>query len=373
MTDPAVRPTYCTVDLGALTRNITAIENHVGPASQVMPVLKADAYGHGLALVVPHLEGLGVGRIAVAYVEEGIEARRLGFTGIVHVLGGAVESQIGLFLDHDLTFTVPSIDKLVQVATIAHQRGMKPAVHLKIDTGMERIGVHYQNAHAFFEQAYACDDLVVEGVFSHFANADSADLDDARRQLERFVGATDLLGDLAEPPIRHIANSGAIAQLPESHLDLVRPGVLTYGLYPSRETVRALGVEPVLSWMSTVVYFKVVAADSSVGYGSTWAPSRQTRVVTLPVGYGDGYPRAASNSAEVLIRGTRYPVVGRVCMDQTMIDIGDGTAYNGDQVVLVGSQGQQSITVEDLADRCGTIPYEILTRITARVPRVGVG
>lgn len=370
MTEIALRPTYCTIDLEALSGNVEAIGRHVGPECIVMPVLKADAYGHGLDLVVPHLEAKGVDRVAVAYVEEGVEVRRLGFTGSIQVLGGAVERQIGSFIDHDLVVTVPSIDKLDQVAAVARERGVRPTVHLKVDTGMERIGVHHYNAQSLFERAFGCDDVFVEGVFSHFANADAADLDDAKRQLDRFLQATLPLTHLQDRPLLHMANSGAIAQLPDAHLDLVRPGLLTYGVYPDPETRRTVEVEPVLEWKSTVVYFKVVEAGSPIGYGSTWAPEVQTRVITLPVGYGDGYPRAASNRASVLVGGEPKKVAGRVCMDQTMVDIEWGSAYNGDEVILVGSQGGSSISVEQLAEWSDTIPYEILTRITARVPRV---
>ena len=373
MNEVPPRPTFCRIDLSALSGNIAAIERHVGPGCIVMPVIKANAYGHGLDLVVPHLEATGTRRVAVAYLEEGIEVRRLGFTGDIQVLGGAFQPQIESFLDHDLILTVPSIDKLDEVATIARRRGERPRVHLKIDTGMERIGVHHDRAKPFFDRAFACEDVQVDGVFSHFANADAADLDHAKSQLERFMVATEELRGLGDRPLFHIANSGAVAQLAESHLDMVRPGVLTYGVYPSAETQRSIDVLPVLEWLSTVIYFKVVKAGSPVGYGSTWAPDEATRVITLPVGYGDGYPRAASNRSRVLVGGTSRRVVGRVCMDQTMVDIGWSTAYNGDEVVLIGSQGDERITVEDLADWSDTIPYEVLTRVTSRVPRMAIG
>ena len=243
-------------------------------------------------------------------------------------------------------------------------------VHLKIDTGMERIGVHHYNADTLFEAALSCTSLEVEGVFSHIASADDTDLESARIQLERFLEALDFYDRRSLPtPTRHIANSAAIVALPEAHLDLVRPGLLLYGIEPTDQTSKTITVEPVLSWRSEVIYFKVVEAGSPVSYGGTWAPEHSTRVVTLPVGYADGYRRGLSNRAQVLINGTRHNVVGRVCMDQTMIDIGTTSAYNGDQVVLVGSDGNQQITIRDLAPWSDTVPYEILTSITARVPR----
>jgi alanine racemase len=212
---------------------------------------------------------------------------------------------------------------------------------------------------------------VVEGIYSHFANADAVDLGSARLQLARFhdvLSWYDKQG--VPPPVRHIANSGAILQLPESHLDMVRPGILLYGVYPSDEVHRSIAVRPVLAWKSSVVYFKVVAPGHPVSYGSTWQSDHPVRVVTVPVGYGDGYFRALSNVAHVIIRGRRYPVVGRVCMDQIMVNVEWDTAYNGDVVTLLGSDGSEVITCENVAGWAGTIPYEVLTNINTRVPRV---
>ena len=247
-------------------------------------------------------------------------------------------------------------------------------MHLKIDTGMERIGVRHENAARLFGAAEECGSLDVTGVFSHFANSDADDLSDARRQLDRFLEALRFYErEGLATPTRHIANSGAVAQLPEAHLDLVRPGILSFGVYPSPETRRTIDLEPALSWLSEVIYFKVVEAGRPVSYGSTWSPTVQTRIVTLPVGYADGYSRALSNRGEVLIGPQRLPVVGRVCMDQTMVDLGQGTAYNGDEVVLIGDTGADRITAEDVARWGDTIAYEVLTNISARVPRTYVG
>jgi len=363
------RPTWCDIDLAALERNYRAIEHLVG-ASKMMPVIKADAYGHGLIQVASRLEDIGAPRLAVAYVEEGLALRAGGITVPIQVLGGAVARQIPLFLEQELTFTAPSVDKLLQIDEAAKAAKTTAKVHLKIDTGMERIGVHHYNADTLFDTALRCTSLEIEGVFSHFASADDNDLRSARLQLERFLEALKFYDDHNLPtPTRHMANSAAIVALPEAHLDLVRPGLLLYGVEPIEQTSHIVTVEPVLSWRSEVIYFKVVEAGNSIGYGGTWTPENSTRIVTLPVGYADGYRRGLSNRAQVLINGNRHNVVGRVCMDQTMIDIGATSAYNGDQVVLVGSDGINNITIGDLAQWSDTIPYEILTSITARVPR----
>ena len=374
-----LRPTWCDIDLDALDRNLAAIRRHVGGA-EVVPVVKANAYGHGIAHVGLALAAAGVSCVAVAYVEEALELRSAGVTIDIHVLGGAVERQIPLFLAHNLILTAPSIDKLRQVDEAAAAAGTTARAHLKIDTGMERIGVHHYNADKLFDESLRCRSVRIEGVFSHFANADAADLSDARTQLDRFNEALSFYERRSLPtPVRHMAASAAIARLPEAHLDRVRPGIVLYGVAPKPEIAAALPTEPVLSWHSEVVYFKVVPPGARVGYGSTWTADRQTRVITLPVGYADGYARslgtgpangAAQGPANVLIGGAPHPVVGHVCMDQTMVNIGDASAYNGDRVTLIGRQSDERVTVTDLAEWSGRSPYEVLTGISLRVPRV---
>jgi alanine racemase len=370
--DDVLRPTVVEVSLGRLAGNFRAIQAAVAPAA-VMPIVKANAYGHGLVEVSRHLVALGATSLGVAFLEEAVALRRAGVGVPILVMGGILGNQIPVFLRHGLTLTASSIDKLRQIDEAARDVGVDATVHLKIDTGMERIGVHYYSAQGLLERASECRRVAVEGIYSHLANADAADLGSARLQLARFFEVLQWYDKHGAPtPVRHIANSGAILQLPESHLDLVRPGILLYGVYPSREVRRTIAVRPVLSWTSRIVYFKVVMPGHPVSYGSTWQSDHPVRVVTVPVGYGDGYFRALSNVARVLIRGRAYPVVGRVCMDQIMVNIEWDTAYNGDAVVLLGEDGEELITCEALAGWAGTIPYEVLTNINTRVPRVYV-
>ncbi|HEU4439585.1 MAG TPA: alanine racemase [Methylomirabilota bacterium] len=372
MDQGSLRPTFVEVSLARLADNFRAIRAAVGHAA-VMPILKANAYGHGLVPVARHLASLGATTFGVAFLEEAVALREAGIAQPILVMGGIFGDQIPLFLRHDLTLTASSIDKLAQIEEVAGRLGATARVHLKIDTGMERIGVHYYSARGLLERAADCRHAVVEGIYSHFANADAADLTSARVQLARFLEVLEWYDKQGvPPPIRHIANSGAVLQLPESHLDLVRPGILLYGVYPSAEVRKTIAVEPALSWRSRIVYFKVVSPGHPVSYGSTWQSDHPVRVVTVPVGYGDGYFRSLSNVAHVLIRGRRYPVVGRVCMDQIMVNIEWETAYNGDVVTLLGRDGDQIITCEHLAEWAGTIPYEVLTNINTRVPRVYV-
>lgn len=369
-TNGVVRPTVAEIDLDRLTRNYHAITRHVAPAG-VMAILKANAYGHGLVDVARHLERLGAPYFGVAYLEEGILLRESGIQTPILVLGGILGNQAPLFLRYGLTVTASSVEKLEHLEAAAANLGVRARVHLKIDTGMERIGVHYYSANTLLEAALRCKHVLVEGIFSHFANSDSADLTSANIQLERFNA---VLADFRQrglsPPLRHMANSGAILQLSQSHFDMVRAGILLYGVYPSAEVSRSVAVKPVLSWKSRVVYFKVVKPDHPVSYGSTWQAEQMTRVVTVPVGYGDGYFRAMSDKAQVLIHGRRYAVIGRICMDQMMVNIQWETAYNNDEVILIGTSGDQTINCEDLADWANTIPYEILTNINTRVPRI---
>ena len=368
-TGEGVRATWAEIDLDRLKHNLDAIRKKVAPA-KVMLVAKANAYGHGLVEVARAIGPLA-DTIGVAVLEEGMLLRQLGVRAPIIVLGGIWGDQIPQYLQHDLTLTASSVERLEQIDAVAASMGVRAKVHLKIDTGMERIGIHYYSAHLLQEAALKCDHVEVEGIYSHFANADSADLGHARLQLERFNEVLRFYERHSLPmPVRHMANSAAVLQLPESHFDLVRPGILMYGVYPSAEVPRTIPVQPALAWKSRVVYFKVVKPGHPVSYGSTWQSDHEVRLVTIPVGYGDGYFRGMSNKAQVLLRGKKYPQVGRICMDQMMVNIEWDSAYNGDEVVLMGEAGEQAISAEDLAAWAGTIPYEILTNINTRVPRI---
>jgi alanine racemase len=364
-----VRATWAEVNLSRLSRNLQAIRAHVAPA-KVMIIVKANAYGHGLAEVAKRL-GPQADYIGVAVLEEGIFLRELGVKAPILVLGGIWGDQVPQYLQHNLTLTASSVERLEQIDGAASRMGVMAKVHLKIDTGMERIGVHYYSAQTLQESALQCKHVEVEGIFSHFANSDAIDLTHARLQLERFQEVLRFYEKNSLPmPIRHMANSAAILQLKESHLDMVRPGIMLYGVYPAKEVTRSVEVQPALTWKSRVVYFKVVRSGHPVSYGSTWQSDHPVRIVTVPVGYGDGYFRGMSNQAQVIIRGKKYPQVGRICMDQMMVNIEADSAFNGDEVTLMGESNSMAITTQELADWAGTIPYEILTNINTRVPRV---
>jgi alanine racemase len=370
MSDPVgQRPTRIRVDLDALSHNLHNIRAHVGVP--VMGIVKANAYGHGLVQVARHLEAQGVDQLGVAFVEEGIALRKAGIATPILVLGGVFGPQIAQFIANELEITVSSLDKLRQVEAAAESLARKATIHLKIDTGMERIGVHSYTAKPFIEAAAGSQWCVLKGIYSHLACADDPASPMTARQVERFAEACAHFERIGAPmPLRHLANSGGVLHFPATWLDMVRPGIVMYGVLPDPASTPTIDVRPALSLVSQVVYFKVVRAGSTVSYGATWIAERDTRVITVPIGYGDGFPRAMSSRGQVLVRGQRRPLIGRVCMDQFMVDIGpDGTAYNEDEVVLIGAQGDEAIRAEDVARLAGTIPYEILTGLNERIPR----
>ncbi len=369
----AVRPTTAWIDLDALRRNVAAVRAHVG-GRKIMAVVKANAYGHGLVRTSTALLDYGVDELGVAFLEEGITLRRAGVTAPILVLGGIIGNQIQHFIEHGLMITASSAFKLEQIEAVAEEMGRRASVHLKIDTGMERIGMHWHSAATLFDAAVAAKHCDVRGVFSHLACADAADPAYTTLQLERFAEATAYFADRGlQTPTLHIANSGAVLQHEPAWLDMVRPGLMLYGVYPSPSVRRTVTLEPVLSLTTRVVYFKVVPKGAPVSYDGRWVAPENTRVVTLPVGYGDGYARGLSMKASVLINGRRYPTIGSITMDATMVDIGGDSAFNGDEVVLLGARGAEAIRCEELADYLGTIPYEVLTMINTRVPRRYVG
>lgn len=364
------RPTHIEVHREALVGNLRAIRNCV-KAPRVMASVKANGYGHGLVTVGRILQEAGVDALGVAYVEEAIELRQAGITAPVLVFGGLMREQVALYILHDVDLTASSVSKVEQINQAAKRLGKRARVHLKIDTGLERIGVHYYNSQSLFDAALGADWCDVVGVYSHFARVEREDLSVARLQLERFLESLRYFQERAKGEfLRHIANSGGSLLFPESHLDMVRPGLALYGVFPDPVVRAQVGLQPTLSLKSKVVYFKVVKQGAGVSYDHIWVAPHDTRVVTVPIGYGDGYLRALSNRAPVLIRGKRHRIVGKVCMDQLMVDISPtGEAYNDDEVVLIGRQGSEEITVEELAALIDTTPHEILALLNQRIPR----
>ena len=359
-----MRPTYLEINLPQIRKNIEAIRSHVAPA-KVMMMVKANAYGHGLDGVAPYIEPYA-DSFGVAILEEGIQLRELGITKPILVAGGTLPEQLPAFIEHELTLTASSIELLACADALAESARKKLVAHLKIDTGMERVGVHYYEAESFLEQSLKYKNVEIEGIYTHLANSESSDLIHARQQLERFREVLRFYEKHSlPPPTRHMSNSAAILQFSESYMDMVRPGLMLYGLYPLG-VPHTVDIAPALTWRSKVAYSKITRPGHPVSYGSLWQSDSERRIVTIPCGYADGYFRRMTNQAQVMVNGRKYPQVGRICMDQFMVDMGEHAAQVGDDVVLLG----EGITAYNLAEWTGTNEYEVLTSISARVPRL---
>jgi len=361
-----MRPTYLEVNLSQLRKNIEAIRAQVTPA-MVMPMVKANAYGHGMDGVAPFIEP-HVDYIGVALVEEGIRLRELGIRKPILVAGATLREQVPLFAEYDLTLTGSSSDLLEVAEEVSRSTGCHIKTHLKIDTGMERVGLREYEAESLILKSSAYRHIIIEGIYTHFANSELVDRTYSFMQLERFQETLDLFSkhSLPVPPLRHVCNSGGILNLPEAYFDMVRPGVLFYGVYPGAEVDRVIEVKPALTWRSHVAYSKRTQPGRPISYGSLWQAEAETGIVTVPCGYADGYFRRMTNRAQVMIRQKKYPQVGRICMDQFMVNVGDDDIKVGDEVILLG----EGIAAEDLAQWTGTNEYEVMTSISARVPRV---
>jgi alanine racemase len=361
-----MRPTYLEVNLSQLKKNLEAIRAQVTPA-KVMPMVKANAYGHGVDGVAPFIEPY-VDYIGVALVEEGIHLRELGLRKPILVAGATLPEQVQLFAEYDLTLTGSSSDVLDVAEEISRSTGTRIKTHLKIDTGMERVGVREYESEPFILKAASYRHLYIEGIYTHLANSELADKTYSLMQLERFQQVLDLYDrhSVPVPSLRHVCNSGGILNVPEAYFDMVRPGVLFYGVYPGDEVNREIVVNPALTWRSRVAYTKRTRPGRPISYGSLWQAEAETGIVTIPCGYADGYFRRMTNQAQVIIHRKKYPQVGRICMDQFMVNVGDDDVRVGDEVILLGD----GIMAEDLAQWVGTNEYEIMTNISARVPRI---
>jgi alanine racemase len=365
------RETLAIVDLDAIAHNLQEIRSLLPHAVAICAIVKANAYGHGAIPVSRELETQGVEAFGVATVEEGLELRQAGIRRPILVMGASF-SGIEAAQEQALTPVVYSPDTAVRISEAARRTEKPLAIHLKVDTGMGRIGLLMEDWRPVLEELLANPWVRVEGLMSHFSSAES---DDAftRNQLDRFERAVQQIHELGQGKTRHlhIANSAGILNHPESSYTMVRPGILLYGVYPERELKGRCGVRPSMTFKTRVLYVKSLPAGSPVSYGQTFVTKRPSRIATLPVGYADGYRRALSNRGRVLIRGKTAPVVGNVTMDLTLVDLTDiPDASEGDEVILFGNAGDTCLPVEDLAAELHTIPYELLCAVSQRVPRV---
>lgn len=369
-----MRPTRAIINLAALRHNIRQIRAGMSPSTLFIAVVKANAYGHGAIPISRVALGAGANWLAVAIPEEAIELRAAGFQVPILVMGMSLSEQASLFVDHQLIAAVSSLESVHAFQAIALAKHTRARVMIKLDTGMGRVGVQPEAAYKLLLQALELSSVEVVGLFTHFATADETDPGFTQLQLERLQQTIrELRGQGIELPLLSAANSAATAAFPDTHFDAVRPGIILYGLPPAPDMPLRLNLKPVMSMLSRIVHIKEVPAGTPVNYGCTYHTTQTTWLATLPVGYADGYNRQLSNKAEVLVGGIRRPVVGRICMDQLVIDLGPRLdAAIGDEVVLFGRQGRAEISLTELAGLAGTINYELACGISSRVPRVYV-
>lgn len=362
------RPTWAQINLDNLEHNFFQIKKAVSSGTRILVTVKADAYGHGLVPVSKRLESCGVDFLGVASIDEGIHLREAGIRVPILILGLILKSDIVPIFKYGLSVSVCDKELSLAINNKGRSLGKKANVHIKVDTGMGRIGIAHYDAHKLVRSIYSLKHLRVEGIFTHFAFAD-LNREFTSHQIELFDKLVrGLSKEGIDIPFVHAANSMGLLDYKYSHFNMVRPGLVIYGLYP-KENMK-IRLKPVLSLKTKVIFSKKVPAGIGISYGHDYVTAKPTRIVTLPIGYGDGYPRNLSNKAPVLIRGKRFTISGRICMDQIMVDVGNTTVKVGDEAVLIGAQGKNNITAEELANLSETIPYEIVCGLGSRIPRV---
>jgi alanine racemase len=368
-------PTRAIIHLDRLARNLRLLGEIAG-GRPLWPCIKANAYGHGADLVAPELVALGYDTLCVAHASEAVALRELGIEVRLVLLSAALPEASESVVEHRLEPVVCTLATLESLSRAARRAGREVAIHLKVDTGMGRVGVRSGEVEDFLARAGGLPGVRVRGLMSHFPRADEADKTFSRGQVETFRRVCAQI-DAHGIEVRHLANSAGIFDLPESHLDAARPGIAIYGLAPSTHIAnpRVAELEPVLEWRSRITFLKEVPSGAGLSYGHTFHAPRPSLVATLPVGYGDGLHRGLSNRMEVLVHGVRCPQVGTITMDQTLVDVTElrGQVEAGDDAVLIGREGDAELRADALAASLGTIHYEIVTSIARRVPRIASG
>lgn len=361
--------TWAEIDLDAIAHNVRAIKAFVGPQVEIIASVKANAYGHGLLPVSRTALEAGASRLAAHRIQVAVTLRESGITAPILLMGHTPPSGVDLVLRNRITPTLVDWDTARLIS--AHAEEPTP-VHVKIDTGMSRYGLEPEKAVDFVRYIASLPNLQIEGLFSHFATADMADLTHARRQLQLFQEVLDELDRLGYPiPVPHICNSAGLVTLPEAHMAAVRPGLLLYGMAPSPVSTPPFPLHRALSLKSTVIHVRDLEPGATISYGRTFIASQPMRVALIPLGYGDGYPRLASNRGAMLVHGRRALIRGRICMDQMIVDVtGIPDVRVGDEVVAIGQQGDDEITAEEVGGWAETINYEVVTDLLPQVVRV---
>lgn len=369
---PVLRPTWAEIDLGALRHNFKEIKRKLTKGASLLPVVKADGYGHGMEEIARVALSCGAKFLGVANIEEGILLRKRRITAPILILGSVYPlSNFTHILRYNLTPAICSLEASRELSRIARRKKKRVKVHIKVDTGMGRIGVSAENAANLVNKVVKLPGIIIEGIFTHLAAADS-DYEFTMEQIGKFQSVIDeLKRDNINIKYKHAANSTAVLRYSDAHFNMARPGISLYGLVPFEGAEREIDLRPVMQLKTKIIFIKRVKKGTSISYGRTWKAERDSIIGTLPIGYADGYNRLLSNRAEVLICGKRVPIVGRVCMDMCMVDITSLPDVKvGEEVVLIGSQGKEKITADEIAKLIGTISYEVVCGISKRVPRI---
>jgi alanine racemase len=374
------RVTRAEIDLHAFRHNFQNLRNYLSPQTQIMAVVKADAYGHGAVPCAQIAVDCGANYLGAGVIEEGIEFRESGLVDTpILILGSIFPDEAEDLVRHNLATILCTLPLAQTLSKEAVKQNKTVSVHIKVDTGMNRLGVSPKNLPTLLDQIRDLPNLKIEGVSTHFSSADDEDISITQAQLEKFQTSLAILQKQGvSVPISHCANTSALFKFPESHFNMVRPGLILYGTLPSPSLQTVLDqkknltpFQPVMQWKSQIILVKAISKGQPVSYSGSFTTQRDSLIATLPIGYADGLHRNLSNKMEVLIRGKRVPQIGNICMDMTLIDVtGIADVQAGDEVVLFGKQEDQMISVEEMATKGGTIPYEILCNVGKRVPRV---
>lgn len=370
------RPTWAEIDLRAIRSNLFQVRKLLRSTTKIMAIVKADAYGHGLVPVAKACMEAGAGYLGVATLDEALVLRDNEITAPILVLGRVPDECAALAVEQHIDVTVPHFKSALALANAGQKSGSKAHIHIKLDTGMGRIGfIHDERSQEEILRIAEIPGIEITGIFSHLATADEADKGFARQQIRLFTEFTDSLREKGlSIPLRHLANSAAILDLPEAQFDMVRSGIVTYGLYPSDEVDKErLPLIPAMRLISRIYFLKSIPPGTPVSYGRTFVSDRKMTVATVPIGYADGYSRSLSNQAYAVVRGTRVPLIGRVCMDQCMFDVSEVPGVEeGDPIILFG-RDEDGVTADDLAGWMHTINYEVICSPSRRVPRIHLG
>lgn len=370
-----IRPTIAEINLDALLHNFNQLRKRTGKKTKILAVVKANAYGHGAVRISSELENAGVDFLGVVTCEEGIELRKAHITIPIIVLGGFFKGQYDYTRQYDLTPVIYNLESAEELSQSAHKSNNRVKVHIKIDTGMGRLGMLPSETMVFLQHLIKLHNLEIEGVLSHLADNNQDNhfsVAFTQRQATLFKQQVEQLHQMGiHPRYEHLANSTATIDENPDHFNLVRPGIMLYGVYPAKRLKQMIDLKPVMKLKTKIISLKKVPKGTSISYGRTFKCGRESLIATLPIGYADGYSRFLSNKGEVLIRGTNAPIAGVVCMDMVMVDVTEIKGVSlGDDVVLMGSQGKKHITAEEIAEKIGTISYEVLCGISSRVPRI---